>query len=167
MRQIIILTILLTTISCKTDSSTKQGHFLADTIEIKNWLTKVVVDYRNNEQTVDSDKQLRSVLTEDYYNYKSTDITLEYDTLTKDQFTEHWKTKFQTQYIGDKGFFNWTQDSGPIKVIKCNIMKQLTDTSLICHLVIEDLRWNTKNQMDITVISKNKSLIIADVKHLD
>lgn len=122
MRQIIILTILLTTISCNTDSSNKQGqgHFIADTIEIKNWLTKVVVDYRNNEQTVGSDKQLRSVLTEDYYNYKSTDITLEYDTLTKDQFTKQWKTKFQTQYVGDKGFFNWTQDSGPIKVIKCN-----------------------------------------------
>lgn len=145
----------------------KQGQVFSDTNTVKNWLSKVIIDYRNQEQTVDADKKLKASLTRDYYQYKLMAITSEYDTLTNEQFDAYWKTKFQTQYVGKSGFFNWTQDSGPIEILKCNYVKQTTDTSVTFQVAIRDLQWQTTNNMDITVVSYKDTILIGDVKHQD
>jgi hypothetical protein len=146
---------------------TNQEQVLSDTNTVKNWLSKVIIDYRNQKQTTDSDNKLQASLTRDYYQYKLMDITSEYDTLTNEQFDAYWKTKFQTQYVGKSGFFNWTQDSGPIEILKCNYVKQNTDTSMTFQVVTKDLKWQTTNNMDITVVSYKDTILIGDVKHQD
>jgi hypothetical protein len=163
------LTILIVLAGCSADSSTNSGQvqILSDTSDLKTWLTSVIVDFRNSDQTKVSDKQLRSVLTDDYYNYKSTDISLEYDTITREQFHEKWKTKFHTQYAGNKGFFNWCQDCGPVEITTCRTLKTVGDTARIFHVVIRDVRWNTNSEMEVTVISKDNRPLISDVRHYD
>ena len=169
MRHLFIATIFLTTVGCRTDSSTTSGQLqiLSDTTGLKTWLTKVIVDYRNNGPTQATDDQLRSVLTEDYYNYKSADITLDYDSITFEQFDERWKTKFQTKYVGKMGFFNWCQDCGPVEIVSCRTLRTIADTAHVFHVVIRDIRWNTNSEMDLTVISKDNRALIADVRHYD
>lgn len=168
-RFIIIVTVLLTTSSCRIDSPEKsgQGPGQTDTISVKTWLTKVIIDARNNEPSQSSEDQLRSALTEDYYNYKSTDITLEYDTITREQFDEKWKTKFQTKYVGRMGFFNWCQDCGPIKIFSCKTIKTIGDTVQVYHVVLQDVRWHTNSEMGVKVIFKDNRTLIADVRHYD
>lgn len=180
---LIIPTILLALISCGTDISKKpeqinsntskqdnavKTNSIQDTTLIKNWLTKVIIDYVNDEDLKAADNNMRSALTDDYYNYKQDAISLEYnEEMTEEEFHQKWKAKYDTRYVGKGGFFISAQDNGTIDIPVCTLLKSLGDTAQIFHVVIRDLRWETNHVRDITIISKDNKLLIDDIKEYE
>lgn len=167
MKYLLIVIILLMTFGCQDASTTKfeQTNRQADTTFLKSWLTNVILDYRNNDQTKESDKKLQEALSEDYYRYKLMSITLEYDTLTHEQFNSIWQPKFQTKYVGQMGFFNWCQDCGNIKVKSCRTIRSIGDSIHDFHVVLHDIKYNDESEMDVTIATRDKGPLIIDVKH--
>ncbi|WP_315823586.1 hypothetical protein [Paraflavitalea speifideaquila] len=60
----------------------------ADTISVKQWLTKVIEKYRNSQEKEGFDT-LRQALTDDYYHYKRGAIDLEYKDHSTKRQTAH------------------------------------------------------------------------------
>jgi hypothetical protein len=178
-RCLIILTVSLALISCgsgfsahteqtntnppKQESDVKT-NIMQDTIQVKKWLTKVITDYVNSDDSKVAYDNLRKELTEDYYNYKYEAITSEYSEMTEKEFHEKWKAKYDTKYVGTGGFFTSVIDNGTVEVPVCSVLKSLGDTSKIFHTVVRDLRWKTDYLFDVTVVFKNNKLLIDDVK---
>jgi len=179
---LVILTVSLILISCGTESSkqpeqtsanlSKQESYvktnvLQDTVYVKKWLTKVITDYVNNNDSKSANNNLEAALTEDYSNYKHEAITLEYSEMTKEEFYEKWEAKYDTKYVGNGGFFTYVMDNGNVEVPSCYVLESLGDTAKVLHTVVRDLRWKTNYLFDIKVISKNNKLFIDDVKELN
>ena len=179
-KYLIIPTFSLTLISCvanfsaeseqskattlKQDSIVKT-NIIQDTAQIKKWLTKVITDYLNSNNLNVAYNNMRNALTDNYYKYKQDAINLEYaEEITKEEFQQKWKAKYDTKYVGKGGFFISTQDNGTIDVLDCRLLKSLADTAQIFHVVIRDLRWKTDFVRDITIVSKDNKLLIDDVK---
>lgn len=173
----------LTLASCETDFSAKSGQvnsnsskqgirvntdILQDTAHAKKWITKVITGYINNDDLKVAFDNMRTALTENYYNYKQDAITLEYsEDLTEKEFHQKWKAKYDTKYVGNGGFFTSAQDNGLVDVPVCVFLKSLGDTAKVFHTVIRDLRWKTDYVMDITVVCKGNKLLIDDVKEYE
>jgi hypothetical protein len=147
--------------------SIKSKNTFQDTTYVKKWLTKVILDYVNSDASKVADSNLRSAMTEDYYNYKLNAITSEYSGMTKEEFNEKWKMKFNTKYVGNAGFFSAPQDHGKISVPVCSYIKSSGDSVGVFHVVIHDMQWKTDNNLDITTIVRNQKLLIGDVKEYD
>jgi len=93
---------------------------------------------------------------------------LEYnDEMSEDEFHQKWKTKFDTKYVGNGGFFMSSQDSGTMEILSSTLLKSLGDTAQVFHVVIRDLHWKTNSVGDITVVSKDNKLYIADIKEYE
>lgn len=137
---------------------------LGDTTNIKKWLSKIISDYVNNEDSKVADKNLKEVLTADYYEYKIDAITLEYSEMTKEEFHKKWKSKYDTRFVGNGGFFTSVMDNGNVEVAKCNLLKIYGDTAKIFYTVVHDLRWNKDYKFDIKTISKDNKILIDDVQ---
>jgi hypothetical protein len=137
---------------------------LEDTVYIKTWLTKVITDYVNSEDSKLADKNLQEVLTVDYYNYKIDAITLEYSEMTKEEFHDKWKSKYDTKFVGNGGFFTSVMDKGDVEISHCRLIQTYGDTAEIFHTVVHDIRWNTDYKFDIKIISKRNNLLIDDVQ---
>jgi PBP1b-binding outer membrane lipoprotein LpoB len=137
---------------------------LQDTVQVKKWLIKVITDYVNSEDSRSRDENLKKVLTADYYNYKIDALTLEYSEMTKQEFHDKWKTKYDTTYVGNGGFFTSVNDNGNVEVTVCRLLKINSDNSSIFHTVVHDLRWNTNYDFDIKIISKDNNILIDDVQ---
>lgn len=177
-KNLILLIVSLILINCETDisdqnkkniNSTKEqsemkSNNIQDTIYVKKWLTKVIVDYVNGHYSKSADENLQAELTEDYYNYKHEAITLEYSDMTKEEFDKKWKSKYDTKYLGNGGFFTSVMDNGKVEIPICNLIKSLGDTAKIFHTVVHDLHWKTDYKFDIKVVYKNSKLLIDDVK---
>jgi hypothetical protein len=166
MRLLIFLALALALDSCSTDSSVtaQQSGKLQDTTTVKKWLTKVIVEYVNGDRQKNATDSLRSVMTDDYYRYKSDDITIEYSDMTAEEFNQKWKIRYVTKYVGKGNFFGSTQDSGPIEIPVCTFLRSSGDTAKVFHVETHDLRWNNNNALDITIVAKNNRLYIDDVK---
>jgi hypothetical protein len=178
-KYLIIVTVMLALISCGTDFSgqaeqTKSNppkqesgvktNIMQDTVHVKKWLTNVITEYVNSEKSKSTYANLEAALTEDYYNYKHEAITLEYSEMTKEEFHEEWKAKYDTKYVGNGGFFTYVMDNGNVEVTTCYVLKSLGDTAKVFHTVVRDLRWKTDYLFDVKVVSKNNKLLIDDVK---
>jgi hypothetical protein len=137
---------------------------LQDTAQVKKWLIKVITDYVNSEDSKVRDENLQKVLTTDYYNYKIDAVTLEYSEMTKKEFHDKWKAKYDTRYVGKGGFFTSVGDNGNVEVTVCKLLKINTDNSKIFHTVVHDLRWNADYKFHIKIISKGNNLFIDDVQ---
>lgn len=148
----------------KSNSNQKQKNKLLDTVYVKKWLTKVITDYVNSEDTEEDNKKLQEVLTTDYYEYKIDAITLVYSDMTIDDFNNKWKSKFDTKLVGGGGFFTSVMDHGKVKVSMCKLLKNSGDTKSIYQTIVHDLRWNTYYKFDIIIISKDNKLLIGDVQ---
>ncbi|WP_018344252.1 hypothetical protein [Cytophaga aurantiaca] len=156
------------TTSSKQDSAIKKTNSIQDTTLIKDWLTKVIIDYVNSEDGKVAYNNMRLALTDKYYNYKQNAINLEYgEEMTEEEFHEKWKSIYDTKFVGKGGFFIPTQDNGTIDIPTCTLLKSLGDTAQIFHVVIRDLRWKTNFVRDITIISKDNKLLIDDVKEYE
>ncbi len=168
MRHFLIMPIILLLISsCKNNKPESSSQILLDTVAVKNWLTKVIIDYRNSEASLANENQLSSFLTDDYYRYKSMAIGIEYDTITREQFDEKWKANFQTEYVGKMGFFNWCQDCGTVEVPSCSFLRPISSSAQIFRVVLKDVRWQSNSEMDVVVVFKENQLLISDVRHYD
>ncbi|MGN6646031.1 MAG: hypothetical protein ACTHJT_05835 [Cytophaga sp.] len=178
-KHLIILTFFPVLISCGSGSSMKtkqintdslkqenaiRSNAMQDTLLVKKWLTQVITDYVNSDDSKVAYDSLRTKLTEDYYNYKYEAITLEYSEMTEKEFHEKWKTKYQTKYVGTGGFFTPVIDNGTIEIIGCNVLKSFGDSCMIFYTAFRDLRWKTDYLFDVKVISRNNKLLIDDVK---
>lgn len=135
-----------------------------DTLYIINWLTKVITDYVNNEDLKIADKNLQKDLTVDYYNYKMDAITLEYSDMTKLDFHNKWKSKYNTKLVGNGGFFTSVIDHGNVKVKLCRLLKTERSNVNIYYTIVHDLRWKTDYKFYIKVIYKDKKLFIDDIQ---
>jgi hypothetical protein len=167
---LIVPTILLALISCGADFSAKSVQIKAiqDTTLIKNWLTKIIIDYLNGNDLKASYNNMQLALTDDYYNYKQDAINLEYgEEMTEEEFHQKWKAKYDTRYVGKGGFFNSAQDNGTIDIPVCTLLKSFGDTAKVFNVVIHDVRWKTDHVCDITVVSRDNQLFINDVKEYD
>jgi hypothetical protein len=174
-KYLIILTLGIAFISCRTDYSAQteripiqvtEGkiNIIQDTIVVKNWLTKVISDFVNSDYSEDVYDKLRASLTKDYYNYKYDAITLEYNEITEKEFNEKWNTKYETKYVGNGNFFTSVMDNGNIEIPVCRFIKSVADTVKIFNTVVHDLRWKTDYVFDIKVISIDNRLLIDDIK---
>ncbi|MBO9703255.1 MAG: hypothetical protein J7604_23775 [Sporocytophaga sp.] len=176
---LIIQAVVFSLISCSTDysaklpetniniinlQSTQKTSIIQDTVYIKKWLTKVITDYVNSDDLNIAYENMRTALTEDYYNYKHDAIILEYSEMTEKEFHQKWKAKYDTRYVGNGGFFTSVQDNGTVEIPICTHLKSLGDSAQVFQTVIRDLRWKTDYVMDITVVIKNNTLLIDDVK---
>jgi hypothetical protein len=137
---------------------------LEDTVNIKNWLTKVITEYVNNKDLNAADKNLQKMLTASYYEYKIEAITLEYSEMTKEEFHTKWKSKYDTRFVGKGGFFTSVIDNGNVEIAQCKLLKTYGDTAKVFYTVVHDLRWNQDYKFDIKIIFKNNKLLIDDVK---
>jgi hypothetical protein len=179
---LIIPAIFLTLISCTDFSANSEQiisnaskqenvvntNIIQDTTYIKNWLSEVIINYLNGDDLNVSYNNMRSALTDKYYNYKQDAINLEYgEEMTEEEFHQKWKAKYNTKYVGKGGFFISPQDNGKIEIPSCVLLKSLGDTAQIFHVVIHDLRWKSNYVRDITIVSKNNNLFIDDVKEYE
>ena len=175
LKYFIKLTVLISVISCGTDFSrhtekipqqdiSMKISIIQDTMYIKKWLIKVITDYVNSDDLKVTNENLRSALTDDYYNYKLEAITLEYSEMTEKEFQEKWKAKYDTKYVGSGGFFTSIMDNGDVEISDCKQLESLGDTAQIFHTVVHDLRWKTDYKLDIKVILKDNKLLIDDIK---
>ena len=148
----------------KQDSIVKTD-IIRDTAQVKKWLTKVITDYVNSDDLNIAYNNMRTALTDNYYNYKQDAINLEYgEEITEEEFHEKWKAKYDTKYVGKGGFFISTQDHGTIDILDYRLSKSLGDTVQIFHVIIRDLRWKTDFVRDITIVSNDNKLLINDIK---
>ena len=148
----------------KSNSNRKQNNKLLDTVYVKKWLTNVITDYVNSEDSKEDNKNLQEVLTADYYEYKIDAITLEYSDMTLEDFHNKWKSKFDTKLVGGGGFFTSVMDHGKVKVTMCKLLKKSGDKKSTFQTIVHDLRWNTDYKFDIKIISKDNKLLIEDVQ---
>lgn len=183
MRLFIILTIMLALDGCSADSSSGSEHLTKipeerytistssislDTSRVKSWLTNLIVDYTTNNDLKAAYKNMRSSLTDNYYNYKQDAINLEYDTtMTEEQFHQKWKLRYDTKFVGKGGFFISTQDNGKIAVPVCRLLSSIGDTALVYHVIIRDLDFKTDFTRDITVVARDKQYFVDDVKEFE
>src|SRR5687767_1281400 len=115
-KYLIIPTFSLTLISCGTIFSTESEQtkvntsqqdsivktsIIQDTAHVKKWLTKVITDYVNSDDLKVANNNMRTALTDNYYNYKQDAINLEYaEEMTEEEFHQKWKAKYDTKYVG-------------------------------------------------------------------
>ena len=144
--------------------SNKEINLLGDTVSVKQWLIKVIIDYVNSEDSKSADENLQKVLTTDYYRYKIDAITLESSDMTNEEFNNKWKSKYDTRYAGHGGFFTSVMDHGNVEISKCRPIKTYGDTAKIFHTIVHDIRWNTDYTFEIKIIYKDNRLLIDDVK---
>lgn len=138
---------------------------MLDTSTVKLWLTNVIIDYASNDDLTSGFNNMRSALTDDYYNYKQDAINMEYDSeITWEQFHQKWKWKYDTKYVGKGGFFISTQDQGKITVPVCNLVSSIGDTALVYNVVIRDLDFKTDFIRDITIVTRGQRVLIDDIK---
>lgn len=141
---------------------------LQDTLRAKKWLTDVILDYTTNNDLQAAYKNMRSSLTETYYNYKQDAINLEYETtMTDEQFHEKWKGRYDVKFVGKGGFFISAQDNGKITIPVCIFLNSIGDTAQVYHVVIRDLDFKTDFVRDITVVSRDKKFFIDDIKEYE
>jgi hypothetical protein len=166
------LTIVFALDSCSTGSSatTPDLSKLQDTSTVKNWLTKVILDYTNENTGKDAFEKMRLLLTDNYYNYKQDAINLEYDNgieMTVEQFHQKWKNVYDTRFVGHGGFFISTQDNGKISVPVCKLINSSSDTVQVYHVVIRDHDFKNDFVRDIKVVSRNGQLFSDDIKEYE
>ena len=144
---------------------------LADTVKVKKWLTAVIENYTNMEDSRIALENLKKSLTADYYNYKRDALDLEYDngdtTLTEEEFKNKWKDKYNIKFVGNGGFIISAQDYGKAKVTTCNFIKNKGQNAALYKVVIDDLDFKTKFNRDIKVIVQNGKLLIDDIVEYD
>lgn len=144
---------------------------LQDTLKVKNWLTEVIEGYTNGVDTKTSYLRMRSSLTDEYYRYKQDAINVEYDSpegsLTEEEFNKKWQGKYDTKFVGTGGFLISSQENGKIKVTTCRLLKNLGDSALIYHVIIDDLDFKNTFIRDIKVVRQGNKLLIADVREYE
>ena len=141
-------------------------NLLADTAQVKAWLTKVIEDYTHNDTSSNHFEVLRKSLTDDYYNYKQDALNMEYDSddtpLTAAGFQKKWQGKFNTKYVGPGGFIISAQDNGKIKVT-LHLIQQVDQQASLYKVFIEDLDFKSTYNRDIKVITQDGKFLIADI----
>ena len=172
MKSVMFFFLLFLTISMSAQNLIKDNvaetKNIQDTLVIKKWLSKVIIDYLNSKDLKTDFDKMRTALTDSYYNYKQNAINLEYgDELTEAEFQKKWNGIYDTKLVGKGGFFISAQDHGNIDIQDCKLIKTLSDNAQIYHVVIRDLRWKTNFERDIKIVFKQNRPLIDDIKEYE
>jgi hypothetical protein len=158
----------------RTDSNHQENaptnNLLADTLQVKRWLTNVIESYTNsNDNGANFNAaygRMLNALTDDYQNYKVDAMYLDSDReppMSKEEFKKKWEGKYNTEYVGFGGFIISAQDNGKIKVTSCYLLSDIEQNALVYRVIIEDLDYKMRYNRDIKVIAQHGRLFIDDI----
>ena len=87
--------------------------------------------------------------------------------LTKKEFEQKWKAKFDTSKAGvGPGFLITGQDWDSIKVVKCQLISQKGEEFLF-DVILSDASHQLSYPIKVKVIKENNEFLIADVLQED
>ncbi|MDR2228906.1 MAG: hypothetical protein LBE39_05505 [Flavobacteriaceae bacterium] len=140
-----------------------------ETDEAHNWLETHIENYFAGDLG-NLDKMMKDMTTKDYYDYKSDAMNVDMDvdgSLTKKEFEQKWKAKFDTSKAGvGIGFLITGQDWDSIKVVKCQLISQKGEEFLF-DVILSDASHQLSYPIKVKVIKENNEFLIADVLQED
>ncbi|MFP3831858.1 hypothetical protein [Chryseobacterium sp. SIMBA_028] len=144
---------------------TEAATLVNESQEAQQWLEKNVVGYFKADLG-NLDKEMQKITTKDYYEYKTDAMGVDMDvdgSLTEKEFTEKWKSRFDTQKAGTGiGFLISGQDWDNITVKSCELKSSSKD-AYIFNVVLADDNLKAKYPSVVKVVKENGSFLIADV----
>ncbi len=133
--------------------------------EAEKWLKKSIGDYFKADLG-NLDKNMQKMTTPDYYEYKTdaTNVDMEVDgSLTKKEFYEKWRMKFDVQKAGiNTGFLITGQDWEEIKISRCKLVVE-SEQEWWFDVLLSDEKLKSEYPVSIEVIKENGTFLIADV----
>ena len=178
MRKIYYALLMIVMVSCKDEQKelykitekktvdhTKISNTKKDAEFAKNWLEENINSFFN-ENTSSITHDMRSITTTDYYDYKMDAMNVGMDmtgSLSKEEFKNKWKNKFDTSKAGiGVGFLISGQDWDSIKVTKCDLIDE-KDNAFLFDVIILDKGFKTHYSNKIKVVKNDNQFLIADV----
>ncbi|MCJ7935412.1 MAG: hypothetical protein MUW56_17755 [Chryseobacterium sp.] len=136
-----------------------------DSEEAKKWLEESIEDYFKADLGTE-EKNMQKMTTKAYYDYKNDAMNVDLDvdgSLTKKEFYEKWRKKFDVQKAGiGTGFLITGQDWEEIKVSSCKILAS-GEHDFLFDVVLSDRKLKAEYPITVNVTKENGSFLIADV----